>query len=252
MNTNEREYTPSQAVRDVFTSVAPTYRVTNRALTFGLDRYWRRQAARRALRGAPATALDVCTGTGEMASLLHRMGGARTVVTGVDFNAAMLCEAERRRADNGIVFRQADAAALPFLEASFEVVTISFALRNLNVSADRFVAYLRECLRVLRPGGRMITVQTTQPPNAFVRWVVRRYVGTVVPRLGARMSGSRAAYTYLASTIPRFHGAPELAAILRNAGFGWVVYTYLTLGLVAIHEAVKVGDRTGTNNRRTK
>ncbi len=242
----------AQAIRDMFTSVAPTYRAANRALTFGLDGYWRRQAARHALRGAPAAALDVCTGTGEMAFLLHRMSGAGTAVTGVDFNTAMLSEAERRQAGDGIVFRQADATALPFPDASFDVVTVSFALRNLNVTAGRFAATLRECLRVLRPGGRLVTVETTQPPSAFVRWIVRRYVGLVVPRLGARLSGSRAAYAYLAGTIPRFHGAPELAAILRNAGFERAVYTYLTLGLVAIHEAVKAGDRTGTNNRKTK
>ena len=236
----------------MFTSVAPTYRAANRALTFGLDGYWRRQAARRALRGAPATALDECTGTGEMASLLRRMSRGKTMVTGVDFNAAMLHEAERRHAGDGIVFRRGNATTLPFSDASFDVVTISFALRNLNVSADRFVACLRECHRLLRPGGHLVTVETTQPPNPVVRWIVHRYVGMIVPRLGARISGSRAAYAYMASTIPRFHGAPEFAAILRNAGFGRVVYTYLTLGLVAIHEAVKAGDRTGTNNRRTK
>ena len=241
----------SSAVHDVFTPVAPAYRAINHALTFGLDGYWRRQAVRRALRGgpAPAAALDVCTGTGETAALLQRLGRGKTVVTGVDFNAAMLREAERRAA-GGIAFRQADATALPFTDGAFDVIAISFALRNLHVTTDRFTACLRECLRVLRPGGRLVTVETTQPPCAFVRWIVRRYVGLIVPRLGARLSGSRAAYAYLAGTIPRFHGAPELAAILRAAGFERVDYTYLTAGLVAIHEAVKAGKRAETENER--
>ncbi len=174
-----------------------------------------------------------------MASHLYRQARRRISVTGVDFNAAMLREAKRRHGIEGIAFHRADATALHLSDDSFDAVTISFALRNLNISPERLYASLGECLRVLRPGGRLITVETTQPRNGLIRRGVRLYVRTVVPRIGARMSGSAAAYAYLANTIPRFHGAPELATILRDIGFGPVNYTYLTFGLVAIHEAVK-------------
>lgn len=229
----------AKAVCDVFTPIAPTYRRANRALTLGLDGYWRRQAVRTALRAEPATALDVCTGTGETAACLHRMARGRIAVTGLDFNEAMLHEARIRQSGDAIAFRQGDATALPFPDASFDLVTISFALRNLNVAADRFSACLRECQRVLRPGGRLVTVETTQSPYRLVRWIVRRYVGIVVPWLGTRLSGSRPAYAYLANTIPRFHGAPRLAAILNEADFAPVTFNYLTFGLVAIHDAIK-------------
>lgn len=229
----------TQAVRDVFTPVARTYRAVNRALTLGLDGYWRRSAARLALRTPVTTALDVCVGTGEMAACLSRRGGPALSVTALDFNEAMLAQARRRTASARIAFRQGDAAELPFPDRTFDLLTISFALRNLNVTRERFDRCLAEFRRVLRPGGRLITVETSQSPNSFARWLLRAYTGAVVPRVGARLSGSRRAYAYLASTIPRFHGAPELAGILRKAGFEPVNYTYLTLGLVAVHEAFK-------------
>jgi len=240
----------AQAVHDLFTPIAPTYRVANRALTFGLDGYWRWRAARRALRGDPASALDVCAGTGEMAGCLRRFGRGRVAVTAVDFCEAMLDEARRRSGADAITFLLADASRLPFTNESFDVTTISFALRNLNVTADRFAVCLRECLRVLRPGGRLITVETTQPPRVLVRWVLRRFLGIVVPRLGAWLSGSRPAYAYLSGTISRFHGAPQLAAILRDIGFGRVNYRYLTFGLVAIHQAVKPAARENRERMR--
>ncbi len=229
----------AQSVRDLFAPIAGTYRVANHALTFGLDGYWRRRAVRRVLRRHPAAILDVCTGTGEMSGLVNRRGRGRIAVTAIDFSEAMLREAGRRRDTHGVAFQCADATRLPFADKSFDAVTIAFALRNLNADPDRFAACMQECCRVLRDGGRLVTVETSRPPTALARWVQRVYVKTVVPRLGAWVSGSRPAYAYLAATIPRFHGAPQLAEIMCAAGFRDVRYTYLTFGLVAMHEAVR-------------
>lgn len=227
----------SEAVRALFAPVAPTYRRVNRILTFGLDGYWRRRAARRALQSSPAEALDVCTGTGEMAELLQTFGRNRVRVTAVDFCETMLLEAARRPGAGDIRYLQADALNLPFPQGSFDVVTIAFALRNLRVSEERFAGALRECRRVLRPGGRLVTVETTQPPGVVTRRLMHCYVRWIVPQAGAWLSGMRAAYAYLAATIPRFYDAPTLSQRLIAAGFQQVKYTYLTCGLVAIHEA---------------
>lgn len=237
--TEARRDDGAQAVRDIFTPITDTYRTVNRALTFGLDGYWRRRAARWALRQPVASALDVCTGTGDLAGCLRRLGDPSMSVTAVDFSEPMLAEARRRAGSADIVFAQADAAMLPFPDDRFDLITISFALRNLNVSRARFESCLAEFRRVLRNHGRLITVETTQPPNPVARRVLRVYSRAIVPRVGAYLSGSRPAYAYLANTIPRFHGAPELAHILKQAGFREARYTYATFGLVAIHEAIK-------------
>jgi len=239
----------AQTVCDIFTPIAKSYRAVNSALTFGLDGFWRRRAACAALQCAPAAILDVCTGTGEMAVCLRRTGRGTASVVAVDFCDSMLRQAARRSNVNGITFQQADATSLPFADESFDVVTISFALRNLSFTRERLTTSLRECLRVLRPDGRLVTVETTQPPTALVRRIMYGYVRTVVPRLGAFLSGSRTSYAYFSGTIPRFPGAPEFAATLRETGFGEVDYTYLTFGLVAIHEAVKHSSDTVPSSR---
>lgn len=117
----------SEGVCALFTPVAPTYGRVNRVLTFGLDGCWRRRAARVALQAAPSKALDVCTGTGEMAEPLHRLGRGQPHVTAVDFSEVMILEAVRKSGANGIRYLQADALRPPFPDCSFDVVTIAFA-----------------------------------------------------------------------------------------------------------------------------
>ena len=228
----------TQAVLSTFSTISGTYERANHALTFGLDRYWRWRAARRALRPDVATCLDVCTGTGEMATGLHRAGRGRVAVTAVDFCEPMIREAAKKFKGCGIVFQLANAAQLPFPDGHFDLLTIAFALRNLNVTRQNLDACLTEFRRVLRNGGRLIAVETTQPPRPAVRRLLHGYVRHCVPRVGAWLSGSPPAYAYLSSTIPRFYSAPELAGIMRAAGFAQVRHEYLSFGLVAIHEAV--------------
>lgn len=229
----------AHTVLETFAPISGTYEMVNHVLTFGLDRYWRRQAARRAVQPNVTVCLDACTGTGEMAMDLCRAGRGRLAVTAVDFCEPMIRAAARKSKALGIVFQLANAADLPFPDNHFDLVTISFALRNLNVTRANLSACLAEFRRVLRNGGRLLTLETTQPPIPAVRRLLHGYARTVVPRIGAILSGSRPAYAYLSGTIPRFYSAPELAGILCDAGFTRVQYTYLTFGLVAIHEAVK-------------
>ncbi len=227
------------AVHKIFARISGTYELVNHLLTFGLDRYWRRRAARCAVQPGVASCLDVCTGTGEMAVSVRRAGRGRVAVAAVDFCEPMIRAAARKYESLDIAFQLAKADMLPFPDNRFDLLTISFAVRNLNLTRDNLNACLVEFRRVLRTGGRLVAVETTQPPVSAIRRLLHFYARYVVPRIGAVFSGSGPAYAYLSNTIPRFYSAPELAEIMRDAGFTQVQYRYLSFGIVAIHEAVK-------------
>lgn len=233
----------SPGLKELFAEVAPTYERVNRVLTLGLDRRWRRKAVRLAVRGGGTRWLDVCTGTGETAAELARRAPAGTIVLAADFCAPMLAVGREKSAgarDKPVLALLADVRRLPFPDASLDLVTISFATRNLNLSKDILTETYREFHRVLRPGGRFVNLETSQPPRRSIRAIFHAYVRAFVRPLGSRISGSRAGYAYLASTIPRFYDAETLAGILRGAGFGGVTFRRLTFGVAAIHVARKL------------
>jgi len=229
-------------LKDIFAEVASTYERANRILTLGLDRRWRRRAVRLAVRGGGKVWLDVCSGTGETAAELARMSPPGTTVVAADFCPAML-EGVRRKSRTGpsnpVRPVLADVRRLPFPDSSVDLVSLSFATRNLNTSRENLGRTFSEFHRVLKPGGRFVNVETSQPPAGIVRVLFHAYVRTFVQPLGARISGSRTGYAYLASTIPRFYPAETLARILAEAGFAPVAFRRLFLGAAAVHEAVK-------------
>jgi demethylmenaquinone methyltransferase/2-methoxy-6-polyprenyl-1,4-benzoquinol methylase len=224
-------------VQKIFDEVAPTYELVNRVLTLGLDRRWRKKAARAAENGGGLW-LDVCTGTGEMAQCLARLAPLGTKVIALDFSPVMLRTASRKPKARA-AFVRADVKSLPFASDGFDLVTISFATRNVNLSRDLLHSTFQELRRVLKPGGQFVNLETSQPRSACVRKAFHLYVRAVVEPVGYRLSGSRAAYTYLASTIPRFYDADELSAMLRRAGFQTVRWRRLFFGAAAIHTAIK-------------
>jgi demethylmenaquinone methyltransferase/2-methoxy-6-polyprenyl-1,4-benzoquinol methylase len=223
----------------LFAEAAPTYDMANHVLTFGLDLVWRRRAARIASRNKPERCLDVCSGTGDMAIRLRRRLPDGSLVVATDLSPPMIERARNKKGAGGVRFVMADARALPFPDEALDVVTVSFAARNLNVSAESLQGSLAELHRVLRPGGRLVNLETSQPRTAMLRRLVRRYVRLIVEPLGGTISGSMPAYAYLASTIPRFFDTDELTKKIRQAGFARVVVRRMTLGVAAIHEAHK-------------
>lgn len=233
----------SSGLRDVFAAVAPTYERVNRILTLGLDRGWRRRAVRRAVEAGGTRWLDVCSGTGETAAALAGKAPAGAVVLAVDFCAPMLERVREKNTFNlgGPVIRPvlADVTKLPFPDASLDLVALSFATRNLNLSRDILAATFAEFRRVLRPGGRFVNVETSRPRLRIVRAVFHGFVRLFVERIGARLSGSRAGYAYLAATIPRFYDPDALAGILRKAGFSRVSYERMFFGAAAVHVAFR-------------
>jgi demethylmenaquinone methyltransferase / 2-methoxy-6-polyprenyl-1,4-benzoquinol methylase len=211
----------------MFDRIAPVYDVMNRAMTMGLDRRWRRLAARSVVHAGDQV-LDSCCGTGDLAIECARLGAR---VTGLDFSEPML-ERARSKAPE-LEWVRGDALALPFAEESFDVATVSFGIRNV---AD-LEAGLRELARVLRPGGRLAVLEITRP-RGVLRPFFRLWFDVLVPAAGKVLPGG-AAYAYLPASVRRFPGPEDLAAALEGAGFGAVSYRLLAGGIVALHVGEK-------------
>jgi len=214
----------AEGVRRMFDRIAPVYDVMNRVMTAGLDRRWRAAAVREAVRPGDRV-LDACCGTGDLA-VAARRAGAREVV-GLDFSEAML-ERARRKAP-AIEWVRGDLLALPFPEASFDVATVGFGVRNV----EELDAALRELRRVLRPGGRLAVLEITTP-RGWLAPFYRLWFDRAIPLLGRALPGG-AAYTYLPASVRRFPEPEALAEALERAGFGNVRFRLYAGGIVALH-----------------
>ena len=229
-------------VRDMFSRVAPRYDLLNHLLSMQLDRVWRRRVARRVrpiLQRTDARVLDLCCGTGDLAFSLRRAPGTRAQIIGADFSHAMLVRARAKSvsaasAEAMPVF-EADALRMPFADGSFDLVTTAFGFRNLANYEDG----LREIFRVLRPGGTVAILEFTEPPPGIFGDLYRWYFRNVLPRIGAFLSGDRAAYSYLPASVSRFFRPSELAGLMTAVGYEAAEYKVWTFGTVALHIGVK-------------
>jgi demethylmenaquinone methyltransferase/2-methoxy-6-polyprenyl-1,4-benzoquinol methylase len=229
----------SNGIKKLFSEVPQRYELINHILTFSLDKRWRKCAAERAAIGGGERWIDVCTGTGEMALYLLRLAPEETTVYAADFCKPMLQKAQEKESANRIRFVEADVRSLPFADNIFDLVTISFATRNINTSESHILECLKEFHRILKPGGRFVNLETSQPPSKILRRFFHIYVSIFVKIIGGTLSSSMAAYTYLSNTIPRFYTAETFSDLILNAGFSRVYVKRLTKGIVAVHEAVK-------------
>ena len=228
-----------KGVQKIYSEVAGTYELVNHILTFGLDIHWRKTAAHLALKQNRKKVLDVCSGTGEMAQAVARHVEADAKVFSTDFSYPMLIRARHRIHMSGVSFVLAEAGELPFSDETFDLVTISFATRNLNIRREILLSYLKEFYRTLDRGGAFVNVETSQPPNLLLRKIFHAYVRTFVRPVGSFFSGSKPGYRYLAHTIPRFYSADEFSSLLYSAGFSHVEEFPLMGGIAAIHLALK-------------
>ena len=228
------------AVNSMFGRIARRYDAANFILSAGIDRWWRHRLVAAVRKASPRHVLDLATGSGDVAFALGRALDPATAIIGMDFCQPMLdqAEAKKRGAGTGsfanVTFRPGDGLALPLPDASQDAVTIAFGLRNL---ADRDRG-LREMRRVLRPGGRLFVLEFSQPYRWF-RPIYYFYLQRVLPRIAGVVTGDRAAYVYLNDTIGEFPDRASLAGEIRAAGFSTVNARALTLGIVALHAAVK-------------
>lgn len=225
-----------KAVNSMFARIAGRYDLANHLLSGGTDYQWRQRLVRAVHDCQPGSVLDLATGSGDVAFALADGLPHRTRITGMDFCQPMLDEAVKKKAGHPhwakIDFLQGDGMALPLPPASFDVLTISFGLRNM---ADRHQA-LSEMRRVLRPGGRLFVLEFSQP-HAWFRPFYYGYLKYILPGIAGLVTGDRSAYEYLCGSIESFPDRAAMSAEILRAGFSSVKATPLTFGIVALHEA---------------
>ena len=219
---------PETQVRAMFDRIARVYDRMNSVMTAGMHHAWRRRAADLARVGASSRALDVATGTGDLAIELASRGA---FVTGVDFSPAMLDLARNKAPD--VDFEEGDALALRFADGEFDAATVGFGARNF-ADLDKG---LRELARVTKPGGRVVVLEITTPQGAPLSWFFRVWFDHAVPALG-RLADSDA-YTYLPSSVRRFPGPEELAGRMAAAGLADVRWILTAGGIIAIHSGTR-------------
>lgn len=227
-------------VAEVFSSVAGKYDLMNDLMSLGVHRVWKRYFVGTSGVKRGDRVLDLAGGTGDIAALLHeRVGPTGRVLLG-DINAAMLGVGRDRLTDRGLVsgldYVQLNAEALPFPDASFDLVTIAFGLRNVT---DKPAA-LAEMRRVLRPGGRALVLEFSQVKPEWFRPVYDFHSFKVLPRLGQLFAGDADSYRYLAESIRKHPAQAELQTMMEAAGFARCSHRNLSGGIVAIHSGYAV------------
>ncbi|HEY5078298.1 MAG TPA: bifunctional demethylmenaquinone methyltransferase/2-methoxy-6-polyprenyl-1,4-benzoquinol methylase UbiE [Opitutaceae bacterium] len=223
------------AVNSMFGRIAHRYDLTNRVLSVGIDLYWRARLVSAVRKSRPGNALDLATGSGDVALALAKGLPRGTPIVGMDFCAPMLVEAEAklaRVAPSLVEFKQGDALRIPLADGSFDAVTIAFGLRNM---ADR-AKCLSEIRRVLRPQGRLFVLEFSQP-WPWVRPLYAFHMRSIAPRVAGALTGDRGAYDYLRESIGAFPGREALSQEIRAAGFSGVTARAMTMGVVALHVA---------------
>ena len=226
-------------VHGVFTRVASKYDVMNDLMSGGVHRLWKDGMMDWLAPRPGQRLLDVAGGTGDVAfRFLKRAPGATATV--LDMTESMLIEGRKRAEAGNMADRLdwivGDAMALPFADATFDVYTISFGIRNVTRIPDA----LAEAHRVLKTGGRLMVLEFSQIPNDGLQWLYDRYSFNVIPVMGQIVAGDRDSYQYLVESIRKFPDQESFAAMIRTAGFEQVKYRNLTMGVAALHSGWKL------------
>jgi len=226
----------------IFTSVPPRYDLVNRLFSLRLDEGWRKKAVEECLANNPSDILDLCTGTGDLAVRLAQKVNSSAKITGLDFSHTMLAEARKKmekRGNGDINFIHGDAGDMPFDDNSFDTIGISFAFRNLTFRNPDTPKFLAEIFRTLKPGGRFVIVESSQPDSRILKRLLKIYMMSFVKNLGTWISGDRAAYHYFAFSAVHFYTRHEVEQLLLDSGFSKVESHPLTYSFAALHVAVK-------------
>ncbi len=225
----------------MFDGIAEDYDRLNHIMSLGIDRSWRRRALKEIVdRGAAQEILDIACGTGDFSIEIARAMGRESHVTGVDISEGMLAVMRSKLAAAGLEGRvacvQGDSEALPYAGGSFDRVTIAFGIRNFE---HRETA-LREILRVLKPGGKLVILELSVPSNPVIRWCYNLYFTRILPLIGGKISGDKAAYRYLPASVLNFPAKEEWMATMRACGYETVRHKAFTLGICRMYVGLKV------------
>jgi len=228
----------AEQVRQMFDNIAPAYDFMNRAMTMGIDIWWRWLAVKRLSRIKPAHILDVATGTGDFAIQLQQSLQPQHI-TGIDLSQGMLDEAcrkvKQRGLEQAITFEQGDCLALPMGDETYDAVTVAFGVRNFEHLQQGY----HEMARVLKPGGMLCVLELSTPTNRLIRWFYDLYTMHIIPAIGSLKSGDKSAYRYLPQSIAAVPQGDEMLQLMRHAGLHDAKFKRLTLGVCTIYTAVK-------------
>lgn len=220
-----------EKVQQMFDNIAPTYDKLNHIMSLNVDKLWRRHALKEIVDGTPQRILDVACGTGDSTISIARAAAEGTKVTGADISEGMMAlvteKAEKAGVLDRIDLQVADGEALPYEEGTFDRVTCAFGIRNFEHKEKG----LGEFRRVLRPGGRAVILELSVPQNKVLRWAYDLYFLHILPWVGGKVSGDKAAYKYLPASVHNFPAPKEFCRMMEEAGFRSVRFRTFTFGL---------------------
>lgn len=228
----------SEQVRDMFDSIAPAYDFMNRAMTFGIDKSWRRRAVRIVGRFGPDNILDVATGTGDLAiALAKAVDGSH--ITGIDLSDKMIgigCRKLKAEGLDGRVgLKTGDCLDLPFENDTFDCITVAYGVRNF----ERLDKGYAEMFRVLKPGGMLCAMELSTPTSAFVKPFYKLYTRYIIPFIGRMVSKDVRAYSYLPESIAAVPQGAAMTSLMSHAGFTGTDFKSMTFGTCTIYTGFK-------------
>lgn len=224
----------------MFDRIARRYDLMNRLMTFGRDQSWRRYVVQQAALPRGGRLLDVATGTGDI--MFEALKRDRSVLAvGADFARGMMTVGLRRTMGGCAAWTQSDALALPFSDASFDSVTSGYLMRNVIDVPGAF----REQMRVIRPGGKVVCLDTSPPPRNLLRPFILIHLKYIIPMLGRLVSGNPDAYKYLPESTQAFKSPEELADIMRSVGLTEVRFKRFMFGTMAVHVGTRPQEAAG-------
>lgn len=228
----------SEQVREMFDHIAPKYDFMNRAMTFGIDKSWRKKAIKEIIRSEAEDILDIACGTGDMAIMMAKsMPGVN--ITGIDLSPKMLEEGRRKIIHEGLSERiklmEGDSLHLPFEDETFDAITVAFGVRNFENLEKGY----KEMARVLKSGGVLIVLELSTPQGILTGAGYRLYTKSLIPIAGKIVSGDSNAYSYLPESIAAVPQRQEMTSLMEKAGLKKVSYKEQTFGTCTIYKGIK-------------
>ena len=234
---SDSDLSKKQQVEQMFDNISGKYDLLNRILSMGIDVSWRKKVVKSVKKEKPKSILDIATGTGDLAIAMAKATDAK--ITGFDLSAGMLevgkVKVKDENLQDQIEMIQGDAENMPFEDNSFDAITLSFGVRNF----ENLEKGLNEIYRVLKPGGKLIILEFSQPESFPMKQLYGFYSRSILPRIGKKISKDQSAYTYLPDSVQAFPYGNEMKKILKKSNFVNPYDKKLTFGIASIYESKK-------------